>query len=446
MSELPPGWVEARLDEITHIILGQSPPGSSYNKDGIGLPFLQGKAEFGELRPAILKWTTDPRKTAKSGDILLSVRAPVGPTNVAPCNCAIGRGLAAIRPLGGIDPIYVRHALRVTEAALVGRATGTTFDAVSGNQVREHHLPVAPLAEQRRIVAAIEEQLSRLDAGEFSIRRAARRLNSMRSAILQGLLSGWPERPIGEIGQVFVGSTPSRSRPELWRGPVPWVSSGEVAFRRIVTTRETISEGALGGSIRLHPRGTVLLAMIGEGKTRGQAAILDVPASHNQNSAAIRLDPNLATPEWLFHVLMAKYAETRVVGSGNNQPALSKDRVRRIPVPLPPLDEQRRIVAELEEKLSVIDAMRAAVERALLRSKALRRAILERAFCGELVPQDPSDEPASVLLERIRAERAAAGPPRRRSSVRSGHRAEERIVSRAGGEYDQTANPATTRK
>ena len=76
----------------------------------------------------------------------------------------------------------------------------------------------------------------------------------------------------------------------------------------------------------------------------------------------------------------------------------------------PPLDEQRRIVARVEEQLSAIDALRAAIERAQRRSASLRRAVLERAFRGELVPQDPSDEPASVLLERIRAERAAAPP------------------------------------
>ena len=95
-------------------------------------------------------------------------------------------------------------------------------------------------------------------------------------------------------------------------------------------------------------------------------------------------------------------------------PKVDQGAVERLPIPLPPLDEQRRIVAEVEQRLSVIDEMRAAIESAQRRSAALRRSILERAFRGELVPQDPSDEPASVLLERIRAERAATPVTRRR--------------------------------
>jgi type I restriction enzyme S subunit len=96
---------------------------------------------------------------------------------------------------------------------------------------------------------------------------------------------------------------------------------------------------------------------------------------------------------------------------------LSAGRLKTVEFPLPPLEEQRRIVAEVEQQLSLIDSLRAAVESAQKRSAALRRAILERAFRGELVPQDPDDEPASVLLERIRGERAAAPPARRRTRV-----------------------------
>jgi type I restriction enzyme S subunit len=147
--------------------------------------------------------------------------------------------------------------------------------------------------------------------------------------------------------------------------------------------------------------------MIGEGKTRGQAAILDVAAAHNQNSAAIRLDETACIPEWLFFVLMARYEETRQVGSGAQQPALNRARVEALRVPLPPLNGQRQLVANIERQLSIVNAMAVAVEKAVRRSAALRRSILEQAFSGKLVPQDPSDEPATVLLERIAAERAA---------------------------------------
>ena len=102
---------------------------------------------------------------------------------------------------------------------------------------------------------------------------------------------------------------------------------------------------------------------------------------------------------------MGQYEATRRIGSGNNQPALNKSRVQEIVLPLPPLAEQHRIVAEVERRLSVIQQAETAVEASLQRAKRLRQSILKRAFTGELAPQDPDDEPASVLLERIRAQR-----------------------------------------
>lgn len=98
MRELPKGWVEAAINDISDVILGQSPPSSSYNTAGTGLPFFQGKAEFGELHPVTARWSVAGAKRARLGDVLISVRAPVGLTNLASEDCIIGRGLAAVRP------------------------------------------------------------------------------------------------------------------------------------------------------------------------------------------------------------------------------------------------------------------------------------------------------------------------------------------------------------
>jgi type I restriction enzyme S subunit len=112
----------------------------------------------------------------------------------------------------------------------------------------------------------------------------------------EALPSTWRWCGLGEVFGVYVGATPSRGDPSLWHGEVPWVSSGEVAFCRVSTTEEKITaKGLANTSTRVHPRGTVLLGMIGEGKTRGQAAILDIEACNNQNCAAIRF-PKRITP------------------------------------------------------------------------------------------------------------------------------------------------------
>jgi type I restriction enzyme, S subunit len=163
-NELPEGWISTSLEDICTIIMGQSPPSSEYNENGKGLPFFQGKAEFTDLFPEVRKWCTAPTKIAEANDILLSIRAPVGPTNLAPSLCCIGRGLAAIRPKDEIQVRYVLYAIRTFNSNLTQLGTGSTFEAVSGDIVRAFEIPLAPLVEQKRIVDAIEQQFTRLAA------------------------------------------------------------------------------------------------------------------------------------------------------------------------------------------------------------------------------------------------------------------------------------------
>jgi len=355
---------------------------------------------------------------------------------------------------------------------------------VDFGQLANYPFPLSPLPEQRRIVAEIEKQFTRLDAAEAALRRVEANLKRYRASVLKTACEGklapteadlaeaegrdyedaeqllerilverrarwesqekrrgkykepvppdtsdFPELPagwiwsnIGETFEVFVGATPRRSRPDYWGGDISWVSSGEVAFTRIKKTREcTTAEGLKNSSMDLHPPGTVLLGMIGEGKTRGQVSILDIPACNSQNSAAIRASQSKLPPEYLFYYLWGQYDVTRQIGSGNNQPALNKSRVQEIPFPIPPIAEQRRIIAEVESRLSIIQQAEATVGVCLKRVGRLRQSILKQAFSGHLVPQDPDDEPASILLERIRAERAdeeAAAPTRRKTRRR----------------------------
>lgn len=218
----------------------------------------------------------------------------------------------------------------------------------------------------------------------------------------------WSPCCIGQAYSVYVGATPSRKEATYWNGDIFWVSSGEVSFCEITDTAEKITEaGYENTSTEIHPPGTVLLAMIGEGKTRGQAAITRVPAAHNQNTAAIRVSEAKLSPEYLYHFLQYQYEQTRRVGSGNNQKALNKARVSSIEFPLCSNAEQLEVVALLSEKLSVVENIEREIDDSLARSETLRQSILKKSFSGQLVPQDPSDEPASELLARIQSEKEA---------------------------------------
>ncbi len=187
---LPDSWVWAPLQDLCEVIQGQSPPGDTYNTRGEGLPFFQGKAEFGELHPVAVKWCTAPKKIALPGDVLISIRAPVGPTNLCSVECCIGRGLAACRPADGIDSRYLLYALRDSQARLAELGTGSTFDAITGSDLRSHDIPVGPSPEQRRIVAEIEKQFTRLDAGVAALQRVRASLGRYQTSMLKAAREG----------------------------------------------------------------------------------------------------------------------------------------------------------------------------------------------------------------------------------------------------------------
>ena len=421
-----------------------------------------------------------------SGSVLFSSRAPIGYVAIASQPVTTNQGFKSFVLPKGIDSSYAYYYLLRSKELVEGLGGGTTFKEISGARAARIPLALAPLPEQHRIVAEIEKQLTRLDASVAALERVRANLKRYRASVLKTACEGrlvpteaelahaenrdyepavrllqrilaerrarWQSQPkrrrkykaptppdtstlpklpegwmwncVGECFDVYVGATPRRARLDYWNGDISWVSSSEVSFTRIRATRESIThQGFRTSSVDLHPEGTVLLGMIGEGKTRGQVAILDIPACNNQNSAAIRVSEVGLPPEYVFYFLWGQYDATRRIGSGNNQPALNKSRVQEIALPLPPLAEQHRIVAEIERRLSVIQQAEAVVGASLKRAGRLRQSILKQAFSGKLVPQDPADEPASALLERIRAERAAAETvakaqrkPRRRRS------------------------------
>lgn len=418
-----------KLKDICEIIAGQSPESKYYNTNGDGIPFFQGKADFGELYPSIRVYCSKPTKVAKKNDILLSVRAPVGATNLAPCEVCIGRGLTAIRPSEEIELKYLLYFFRYIEKSLQQKGTGTTFKAITQDVIKKLEIPVPPLEDQHRIVTRIEELFSQLDSGVETLKKTKEQLKVYRQAVLKEAFEGryssinsfditstksdydrirkenvvfkdvsgdenelqieLPDDALlirfGNIFDVEVGATPKRSVPEYWNGNINWVSSGEVKFQSINNTEEMITENGLqNSSTNVQPIGTVLLAMIGEGKTRGQAAILNIPAAHNQNTAAILVSKTPCNPKYIYHYLNLNYENTRRVGSGNNQKALNKERVRAIRFPFVSFEKQNIIVKEIESRLSVCDSIEKTIDTALQEAEALRQSILKQAFEGGL--------------------------------------------------------------
>ena len=165
--------------------MGQSPPSETYRTTPEGLPFFQGKADFGQDHPTTRIWCVEPRKIALPGDILISVRAPVGPTNIADVECCIGRGLAAIRSLGDTDLGFVHFFLKAFESDIAAIGTGSTFQAISGKQLRALSIPLPPLDEQRRIVAELEREMAATERARTAARERLALAEALAGAILR---------------------------------------------------------------------------------------------------------------------------------------------------------------------------------------------------------------------------------------------------------------------
>ena len=217
----------------------------------------------------------------------------------------------------------------------------------------------------------------------------------------------WEWVRLVNIGDWGAGATPSRTHPEYYGGNIPWLKTGDLTDSYIDAIPETITELALEKtSVRLNPAGSVLIAMYGA--TIGKLGILSIAATTNQACCACFPLGGLDN-KYLFYFLMAQKPVFIKQGEGGAQPNISKEKIVSTLMPVPPLEEQRRIVVMLERIFPIIDVYsKCKTELDLYNTtfpEHLKKSILQEAVQGKLVPQDPSDEPAEALLERIRAEK-----------------------------------------
>ncbi|MBQ1098648.1 restriction endonuclease subunit S [Streptomyces sp. b94] len=306
-----------------------------------------------------------------------------------------------------------------------GYVNGTTRLKLTKSSMTSIPVPLPPLAEQQRIVEALDDHLSRSDAATRSLIDAGRRLTSLRTSLLASILAdgelpvGWTSSTIGELANVGTGATPLKSRSEYYDGgTIPWVTSSLLNSSLITKPEKYITDLAVQEtSVKIYPAGTILVAMYGEGKTRGKSAELAFPATTNQACAAIVLhgEEEFRKP-WIKLALEAQYIKLRRLSAGGVQPNLNLGLIRKIEIALPPRSEQEKILAQMDNWSIAMERLRVSVARLQARGDHLQKSIVERAIGGQLVPQSPADEPASVLLNRSCAERethSGKGKPKR---------------------------------
>jgi type I restriction enzyme S subunit len=438
MNELPSGWASATLPDLVGAegLFSDGDWVESKDQDPAGDVRLTQLADVGDgvFRDRSSRFMTRVAaarlgcKYLASGDVLVARmpdplgRACIYPGGAHPAVTAVD--VCIIRPgRSSVDARWLMWWLNTphVRTEVEARQLGTTRKRISRKNLASIILPVPPLAEQRQIVAAIEEQLSRLDAATDALKHASSRLAVLRTHGIEAALAGeWPRVRLGEIADIVGGVTKDTQRqqdPAFVEVPYLRVANVQRGFLDLTDVATIRVRPEKAAALELQP-GDVLFNEGGDRDKlgRGWVWLGEIKQCIHQNHVfRARLhegfEPKFVS--WHGNTFGRKWFETHGRQT-TNLASLNLTTLRAFPVPAPPLEEQRRILNEIEHSVAASDRLAAQVRAALARSSGLRRSILAQAFRGELVPQDPNDEPAKVLLERIAAERAAAPKPARR--------------------------------
>lgn len=417
---LPQGWVETTLGEIADFIMGQAPPGSECNVAGEGTPFVKA-GEFGPSRPVIREWTTKPLKLARHDDVLVCVvGATAGKMNLG-ADCAIGRSVAAIRPSAMTTAAFIYPRLKSEVARLRAGSTGTAQGVISKEMLGDVAISLPPLVEQRRIVAKLDALTARLGRARAELERTTISARHLRSATLLRCFSD--HKTATPLGILLTGIEAGKNlrceeRPPH-AGERGVVKVSAVTWGRFDPKQsKTLPEGYNPPSSARIRAGDLLISRANTLELVGATVLVDEePDDLYLSDKILRLVMPDADKRWVMWFLRSEAGrreiEQKATGNQLSMRNISQGALRAIPIPFPDADVRTEGVKMIEAAFARADCLEAEVTRARALIDRLEAAILAKAFRGELVPQDPNDEPASVLLDRIRAERAAAPKPKR---------------------------------
>lgn len=413
--DIPDTWKHVKLGEVFCLEMGQSPDGNTVSETGDGIEFHQGKVYFGKMELQLSpQKTTSPTKYAQSDSALLCVRAPVGKVNITKRKVCIGRGLCAVKPICGISVEFVYYWLATLENTFIKKATGTTFVAITGEVVKNQVIPLPPLAEQKRIVAKVEELLPYIDRYEQAWSRLEdfnkRFPVDMQKSILQMAIQGklvpqLPEEGTGE--ELFQQIQAEKQRlikagtikkekqlpgitedeipfdiPESWKwvrfsdvldvrdgthdtpkyvtSGIPLVTSKNLVDGKIDfdTTKLISQEDAQAINLRSAvDDGDILFAMIG---TIGNPVLIKKDREFCIKNMALfkAINKDLFDMEYLLLFLQNEQHVMKKKASGGVQSFVSLKFLRNYLLPLPPLAEQKRIVEKLEQLLPLCERLK----------------------------------------------------------------------------------------
>lgn len=369
-------WPRVRLGEVCNINMGQSPESSTYNSSSEGLPFYQGNADFGIIHPKPRVWCSAPVKIAKAGDLLISVRAPIGALNFANERCCIGRGLAALSALPNVEYGFLYYALKSKVAELNAKGTGSTFKAINKRALSAISIVLPPLAIQRRIAAKLDLLCDIVSKRKNQLSQ----LNQLvKSRFVEMFGDVHDSVAIGQACVVMNGYAFKSAQ---------YVSDG-IRVIRITNVQQGYMEDPNPEFYPREKEGEIQKYMLQENDLLisltgnvGRVALLPkefLPAGLNQRVGCLRIRSGInLLKSYLYWALNNQTFECACIESsrGVAQKNMSSEWLKQYLIPIPPLALQREFAAFVEK----VDKLAAAVKRGLEAAERLYRQQMQEFF------------------------------------------------------------------
>ena len=394
IGEIPTYWHLKRLKYVMDLNMGQSPPSEDYSNNQLGTPFLQGCAEFDQHHPTPKIYCETANKHARCGDILLSVRAPVGEINIADQRYGIGRGLCAIRPrTGQLECHYARYLIEVVRTQLYVVATGSTFSAVTVYQVSNITCVVPPLFTQTQIVNFLDHKTQQIDELIRVKERKIELLQEYRAtlihqAVTKGLDPNVEMKPsgvewIGEIPKHWAISKVKHELESLDHLRVPLNSETRGSMKSKVYDYYGASGVIDNVEAYIFDESLILIGEDGANLyLRSTPLAFKATGKYWVNNHAHVLRPRHGNIDYLTNMLES-LDYTHYI-SGAAQPKLTAGRLMNITVVIPPLSEQNQIANFLDRKTRQIDELRSNEEQIVKLLKEYRQSLISAVVTGKI--------------------------------------------------------------
>ena len=409
-NQLPKDWKWLKLGNVGKIETGTTPNKSNKEYYGKEIPFFKPTDLQQGINTIIASDNLSKlgfektRKLPKDSILVTCIGATIGKTGLIKIEGASNQQINSIIPNIHHNSKFVYYQVisNSFQNQIKDNSSSTTLPILNKSKFQQLDFLTTTPEVQQAIVSKIEELFSELDKGIENLRTAQQQLKTYRQSVLKWafegrltnenvkdgeLTKGWKLVFIEDIATVGTGATPLKSRSDYYGGNIAWVTSGALNDEYVTEATDFVTQTAVKETnLSVYPKHTLLVAMYGEGKTRGKCSELLIEACTNQAIAAIYFDEKQEPiKSYLKYFLLKNYTNVRKKSSGGVQPNLNLGIIKKLQFPLAPFKEQRAIINEIESRLSVADKMEESITQSLQQAEGLRQSILKKAFEGKLI-------------------------------------------------------------